>query len=327
MPRHHIVPQMLLKHFADDGGKLRATRRDDLSKSHATTYRNACRQAGYYRIEAEHIEEWARDGFDPEIVEKAYGEIESEAAPVINALAAGQALNNVDERRTLDTFIALQSTRGWSFQADLDDALTVHARTEMLTRRDELVTRARGYLAARGEPSLTPDAEAFVDRALGESGPTFVIDDATRIQTAVTQALTDTLPRLQERHLRIYHFAEPALLTSDSPVAYWAAGQGRAVGIGNAMLTVAPINRQVAVAYSGTASSRGSIMAGTALRAQQINLAVADDARRWIFEHPDDNLLPTLQVPTGRPQWKTEYVASRIDEQGLLRELWQHVRR
>ena len=55
MDRHHIVPQFLLQRFANEEGQLRALNRIDLNSAHMTSVRNACREAGYYRIETEDL--------------------------------------------------------------------------------------------------------------------------------------------------------------------------------------------------------------------------------------------------------------------------------
>ena len=68
MIRSHIVPQLLLKRFAsepNEHGQLRELDRADLRSAHPTTVRKACREAGYYRIEVEDLEEWAREGHGP----------------------------------------------------------------------------------------------------------------------------------------------------------------------------------------------------------------------------------------------------------------------
>lgn len=56
MERHHLVPQFLLQRFADDRGKLRAVDRSRHSFTHLSSVKKACRETGFYRIEADDLE-------------------------------------------------------------------------------------------------------------------------------------------------------------------------------------------------------------------------------------------------------------------------------
>ncbi len=52
MARHHLVPQMLLRRFAEDGRILQASPRDGGSPIHMTVSK-ACAEAGFYELELE----------------------------------------------------------------------------------------------------------------------------------------------------------------------------------------------------------------------------------------------------------------------------------
>jgi hypothetical protein len=81
----------------------------------------------------------------------------------------------------------------------------------------------------------------------------------------------------------------------------------------------------VALAY-GTKPGAVDTVAGPG-RAEQINFLAADGAVRWVYEHPDDRIAGTLDMPADRPKWVTEFVAGVDEPAGFRRELWQHVRR
>ena len=134
MIRSHIVPQLLLKRFASEPsehGQLRELDRADLPSAHPTTVRKACREAGDYRIEAEDLEEWAREGHDPEIAENALGGVEAEAGALVEDLIAGQLPRTDADRFHLALFVALQATRGWQFREELNQIGTVQMRQEL----------------------------------------------------------------------------------------------------------------------------------------------------------------------------------------------------
>lgn len=86
MPRHHLVPQFLLRNFANKREELRAWPRDDLTSGHPISVNRACNEIGFYRIEVDDLEPWARGGHDPEQVEKVLSALEGDAAAVVAQL-------------------------------------------------------------------------------------------------------------------------------------------------------------------------------------------------------------------------------------------------
>jgi Protein of unknown function (DUF4238) len=325
MDRHHIVPQFLLQRFANEDGRLRALDRTGLDSAHLTSVRNACREAGYYRIETEDLEEWAREGHDPELAEKALSGVESDAADIIANIIAGKLPRTEADRLHLALFVALQMTRGWQFRDEINQIGTLRRRQELESRRDELTAKARAWLRRQGRPAGPGDVEKYLDHVQGPNGPQLVINDAVRVQASLRHALYNLAPMLLERHLRILRFDKPSLVVSDAPVGTWAPGQDRAVGVGNAALVFLPLSRQVALAYGAKVRTADTVVGQT--RAAQINFLAADGAVRWVYEHPTDWIVETLDIPADRPKWVTEFLAGVDEPGGFRRELWQHVRR
>jgi hypothetical protein len=323
VPRHHLVPQFLLRNFANERDQLRARARDDLSSAHLTTVKNACNEIGFYRIEADDLEAWARDGHDPELVEKVLSGLEADAADVVARLIERKIPRAEQDLFHLALFVAVQSTRGWRFRDEVNQTVTLQMRAEMRARPEELARKARTFLRRRGEPSSPQDVAAFIESAYGENGPRLVAPDPVTVQASLGHALQLT-PLLAARSPRLYVFEEPSLVLSDAPVVSWAPGEGRAVGIGNAHLIFMPLSRTVALAYGQKAER--PVCAGTRIRARQINKLIADDATRWVYEHPDDDLVAKIEVPAERPKWATELLSVK-ETTRERRELWQHVRR
>jgi hypothetical protein len=143
MDRHHIVPQFLLQRFANEDGQVRALNRIDLTSAYTTSVTKACREAGYYRIETEDLEEWAREGHDPELVEKVLSSIESDAAGIVTEIIVGNLPRTETDRLHLALFVALQMTRGWQFRDEMNQIGTLQMREELGARRDELAAKAR----------------------------------------------------------------------------------------------------------------------------------------------------------------------------------------
>ena len=55
VPRHHLVPQMLLRPFADDNQKLVMVSRDDPGQVTLTRVRTACAEVGFYTIPTDDV--------------------------------------------------------------------------------------------------------------------------------------------------------------------------------------------------------------------------------------------------------------------------------
>ena len=325
MIRSHIVPQFLLRRFANEKEQLRALDRTGMRSPHLTSVERACREAGYYRIETQDLEDWARDGHDPELAETALRDVEDKAAGIVADIIAGKHPRTDADRFHLALFVALQITRGWQFADELNQIGTLQMRQEFQERREELAAKARAWLRHRGQPAGPKDVETFLDRVSSSEGPRLVMNKAARVQVSVGHALYTLTPVLLKRHLRILRFDKPSLVLSDAPVGTWALGQDRATGVGNAALVFLPLSRQVALAYGARARAVNAVVGPR--RAAQINFLAADGAVRWVYEHPDDRIVEMLDIPAERPSWVTEFVAELDGFGGFRRELWQHVRR
>ena len=70
-----------------------------------------------------------------------------------------------------------------------------------------------------------------------------------------------------------------------------------------------PLSRSVALAYGRVTGK--PIRSGTRLRARQINELIADGAMRWVYEHPDDDLVSKIELPAERPKWVPELLSVR----------------
>lgn len=327
-PRHHLVPQFLLRWFADGDGKLIMVKRDDLDASFPSTVNNACNEAGYYRIETEDLEPGYRDGHDPEALEKLLSVFESRAEQAIRHLLDDTPPWTDEDRYHLAHFTALQYVRGWHFRKQLDELGTLAMRREMLADRPSLERSAKRFLRERGEPATQKAVAEFIQRAYGSGGPRLVLGKSHAIQTTFRFAMETLVPMLFTRPLRLVHFAEDApLLTSDSPVVTWAPGTpaSRVVALSDAATITLPLTPSLALSFA----VRGHDAIGTAgaTRARQINTAAADLADRWIYYHPDTAPLAGLVIPSERPHWQDERLAARVDEGGNYRELWWSVQR
>jgi len=165
MVRHHIIPQMSLRRFADVDERLVMRRRDDWSVAVPTTVRRACAESGFYAIPAEQVADTHQVGHDPEIVERILSEVEGGAKEVFDRLVAGQLPLSAHDKYELSLFLSLQVTRGWAYREqmqELRDLAVPHLIDAALT--DDKI---RKHLRARGEQCQGD--ERFRVRAWGSS--------------------------------------------------------------------------------------------------------------------------------------------------------------
>lgn len=312
MPRHHLVPRMYLKHFANADEKLVMVRRDDLAVARQTSVTAACREAGFYAIPTEDIEPEARDGHDPEAVEKALASIEGATTPLLAAILGTNVVPQLEDfdRYQVAQFVALQATRTWAFRRDFVELAQLSAKRQLEAfTTDEQI---RKFLKKTGKPARPNDIGEFRARALGPDGPKLRVPNSVSTQAAVQFALTTGQEEIFTRawHLRV--FDEPALLTSDAPVVFHRSGPpGTPLpGIATADAIYFPVDRYHLLSFertSGLADDKVILNANPG-RAAVVNRLVAGQAERWIYHHPDDSqLLDDIQL-ADRPEFVTETV-------------------
>lgn len=309
MARHHLVPQMYLRNFADDANRLTMVARNDLARALTVTVNNACNEVGFYTIPTEDIEPHARTGHDPEALEKTLSVLEGTAVPIIDKIVATKTLPSLDDqthqqgldapwdRYNLAFFVAIQLTRTWAFRRDLKELIdhSVQRRKEAFTT-DKRVAK---YLARQGMPTRPQDIQAFRERLIGPNGPKLDFGDSRTIQAAAYFAVEYGLPELFERTWRLRVFDDPVLLTSDAPVALRTAGPAGTLtpGVANAEAIYWPIDRNHLLTFELPAGGPDRVdLHANPGRARLVNQLVASQSERWIFHHPDDRPLDGLEL-------------------------------
>jgi len=109
---------------------------------------------------------------------------------------------------------------------------------------------------------------------------------------------------LYNRHWELTFFTRKSLATSDSPVVLRPMlrnPSGTSVAVGDAAEIQVPLDRRAALSMK--AIGRGDrLVAGSAKIAADLNQAVANNARRFLFHHPSDDPLAGLALPQPRPR-------------------------
>ena len=281
--------------------------------------KTACAECGFYVIPTDELDESARADHDPEIVENTLAGIEREVDPLIAALVDGHFPLSDEERVKISVFTALQITRGWRFREDMNELGNILMREQLPMIPPATI---RDWLRDHGEPHNGKAVRAFRERMLNEdTGLRITATQSHAVQQALRSAIEDFGPRLVARPLRLLKFPDNLLLTSDNPVGIWSpapSGIAPTIGRGTAPMIFLPLDRRTALAFATTGRDKVSNSGPT--RARQINQSVIEDARRWIFHHPDDQPLKDIDIPPPM-EFAHDIVETWQDDAGMTHEL------
>lgn len=329
-PRHHTVPQMYLRYFANSSKQVVIVSRDDPSLRHRIAVKNAVTEVGFYRIEVDEIERAEdRATFDPEGIEHGLSGIEGAAAPTLDkVIATGVDELTLWEQYQLFQFIAVQTARGQGWRDDVTALLNHAARTEFLSNLT--ADRAQEWLVEQGKPHAPEDVEAYLKVVTSSPFASIVVPKAILVQESLKMALgTDDrvgIARfLTGRRVRLIKSTNAAVLTSDEPVCWWSPGDVP-IGYANAQVVWLPLTPRLILQLSLPTFEEKDVLGldEDDEIVRFINMQVAGQARRWIVHHPDDSPLNGVVLPP-RQVWADELVG--VEEDGdERRELWIHRR-
>lgn len=318
MTRHHLVPQMYLRLFADERSRITLVDRDDLDRAFRTSVKKACAEVGFYdwrpdlHPESPPVDE---EMLHPEFIERSLSAFESRAVnPIRLILASGRPPNTKEDRYHLTNFIAFQMTRTRRLREDLSAMGTIAMREHLKSTLDP--RSVAEWLRARGEPHSLDDVREFIVSATGEDGPRLVPDPAYAIQQSVGLALTTVAEALWTRQWAVAAYDEPRLLTSDEPVVLWHPDH-EPTGPANAPIVWLALGRRHLLEIRADDAP----LLQQEDRAAIFNAAVATGADRWIIHHPDDARLLADTNVGPRAVWGHEVVRMTVtkDEVRLLK--------
>jgi hypothetical protein len=330
MPRHHTVPQLYLRNFANEAEQVLLVDRDDVGRSHHAAIRKACAEIGFYRMDPDaFVLDDDSQRFDPEIIEQLLTQFEGAAAAGIQKLVrTGLADVTRDDWYHLINFIALQSVRGNRFREDLQASSNQALRVYL----GETVTddQIRQWIKERGDPATPASISDFREQMLGPKRPRLVPPKEFFIQESFKLALGPLSEKLVGMNWSVIEADQASVLTSDEPVCWWAPGDDP-IGYGSAKMVWLPISRQRILQLCDKTVAPDSLglpdpvtPAGRDGLTQFVNGLIASQAHRWIVHHPDDHPLAGLDLGP-RTAWADELVS--IEEDGTTRrELWIHRR-
>jgi len=301
MPRHHIVPQMILRRFANSRDQICMHPRGGDGPPYLIAIRKACSEVGFYEIPTDDVAEDYQADHDPEFVEHILADIEGTANQIIADILSGDYPLDPRRRFKLTLFLALQMSRGWSFREGMNQV---------------------------AQNVLEQAAQARFPEIASSELPTITASKAFAIQHSLRVGVEVLMNYLYFRTWRILRFDTPCLLTSDSPFEYWAPPDREddgPFGVGNAPIVFFPLDRATVLAMSQSVGRDQTVRSGLT-RARQVNYSVAVEAQKWIMHHQDDAPLTGVRLPPlGR--FVSEYVHETVSNDGEVRQLFQIIKR
>jgi hypothetical protein len=328
VPRHHVVPQMLLRRFADGAGRIVMADRDPPHGTVPTTVKTAAAENGFYRIDTDDVEDGHRDGHDPEAVEKALSGVEGAAAGPLADLVDGR-FPSLEDRFRIAMLVALQAVRGQGFRDELEQLVTLAEKTRL--RATVTDRRIRRWLREQGSSAGPDEVAAFRAEMLREDGWSLEMPHAEAVQESLRFGIEVVQPRLYFSAWELWRFPEDALLTTDAPVAPWSPprADGLPVGIADARHVYLPLDRRTVLVVTDRPEDRvadRTVDQTSRGLAARVNRAVASGAHRWLYHHPADQPLGGLLVGP-RMRWTAEDVTRSADGDGTVVARGMYVKR
>ena len=288
--RHHTVPRLLLRRFADgkrlmrvplDGGVKRLVGIADVTV-----------HSDFYSMRDE-------KGQLDDTVENLLAELEDKAALVIRTVIdEGVWPLPIEERAVLAEWIAAQHVR-------IPAARTAH--NEMADQFSKML------IAVGGKPEVrrhmeTDATEPVSDEEVEEMWESLTDFDSYNAEMSVNdhivsmgQSMATAYEVFMARSWGLIRFERRTLLIPDHPVTLvrdedmprWFG-----VGIANAAKVLVPIDRRAAIIMAGPGPD--VFYPASTKAAKELNQRFAWNARKELFHHPDDNPLDGVELPQVR---------------------------
>lgn len=236
-------------------------------------------------------------------------EIEGRAGPGVRRLREGLWLDNEADRAAVAMFVAFQYLRVPAQRQQSDEMATVLMQLQLA---------AGGRKAIR--EALEADGVPRTDEEIEEAWRSMTEFDEWNVELPPAHHLQSSFGMLEEctavlrygYHWSVARWDRRTLLTSDHPVVLVRGPDHQewsGVGLKTAGSVLMPLDRHTAVVLTNRGdlggrghgdATDGAALRGTFAMARSINSAVAGQARRFVFHHPDDDLDDQLG-PQGRP--------------------------
>lgn len=297
--RHHVVSRFYLRYFANDSERVTTIMLPG-ARTFQQSIGDASVQTDFYTV----IDQ---AGQQTDAAERALSLLEADAAAAWREVAAGVWPLGDAHRESVAAWVALQLLRGSNVRNSMSQLATHTLLLEAILGGR---TRLREALSAVGE--------AFDDDTVNREWVDF-FKNPIRAEVHANhhiQHLAAMLPRvtqsLLDRWWILTVFERKALATSDHPVHLVPNEEmtrtGRGTGIENAMAIHVPLTRRHSLAMCHPSAMpeelammrRDVRQSGVTATALYSNSCTVNNARRFLFHHPDDALLTGFDLPQPR---------------------------
>lgn len=213
---HHYVPQCYLNNFTT-GGKIVAV---DLQngKHFRTNPKNVAQERDFNRVEA--------DGFAPDHLETQYGKFESEVAPILKALRAGQKCSTADFDHILNliTLLANRNPRHRKTFSEFQDDVAQQVLRLMTATPERWAGQVKQARQAGALPEDIEDVPYEVVRDLVANRKLKMAATTSQHAALELGVFEDLLEVIAQRAWRWLHAdaTSGGFITSDHPVCLFS---------------------------------------------------------------------------------------------------------
>lgn len=217
------------------------------------------------------------DGTETDLAEDAFGILEA---------AASEAMKSIVDHRT------------WPIPAKVREDVAGWAALQYLRgpRVRQLGREIAEDLSSVGVPTKGNDGEQVVVKMPAENVAELT---GPELQLALIQRQLPTVAKmLYERDWILTFYERKRLATSDTPVVLIPAADypdSLGIGIANAGEIYVPLDRRVGLSMASLGSGDRRIH-GVAMTALYCNDAMAKNAQKYLFHHPEDDPLSGLEL-------------------------------
>jgi hypothetical protein len=314
--RQHIVSNFYLREFAADGQirrvELPGENRLTLSTSNAGVVKD------FYTVTLP-------DGSTSDSFERLFAEIEGPAALALRTVVRDSVWPLPGEHReALASWIALQYLRSEGVR---------NGQSQMEAQMIRLI------VGASGKERLRTHIEKHEGRAIGDeelseewndltkpTGPDLIPDPNEHLRMLM-QLWPGTTALMMARHWTLIRFQRRSLITCDHPVSLVAHPNNPpfwGLGLATAQAFAIPLGRRTGLVMQGMIGEEPVpelVLPGTTKLAQSFIGQAIGGARRFLYHHPDDEVLAGWTLPPRRSQEIEVGSDGLIREEGLFPEL------
>ncbi|MBI4013445.1 MAG: DUF4238 domain-containing protein [Candidatus Rokubacteria bacterium] len=290
--RHRLVPEFLVRRFADEGGRVMAERRDR-NRRLALHADEAGAEVGFYTVV-----EGQPGAADLERLLSRTGE---RAAVAVERVVTGTFPPAGEDRAWLSVFIALQLLLGRGQRDGVGQAAGL--MSELIVPAIEQLEEAAAELEEEGSEETASEGDAHAEESPADASPEppaghVLVHDGEPVRVSLA-GLPGLARFVSERTWQLLRFPSRLVLTGDTPVVLWSRPGGAKsyqFGLGTADEVRMPLDPRHALVVARTAPAGEVVRELTDRHARALNRTVAEAAREWMYYHPDSDPLEQVEL-------------------------------